>query len=339
MSKRKPLNRGKQNENRRSPARSPAGSPAKSSQGESGKASRGNSARKSDTRPGNPAKGSRASGGGSGKSSWKPQTTGSAPKRRSERNERSTTSPALTRPTFNSANNDWLYGAHPVHEALKNPKRTLHRLIATSKAAEALPTDAKDRVRPELATSDEVSTMLPEGAVHQGLALHTAPLPELGLEDILSPFEESDAAPLLILDQVSDPHNVGAIIRSAAAFGAAAVIVQDRHAPQITGTLAKSASGAVEHIPVIRVTNLARALEAVADAGYFRIGLAGEADQELGKVTLGGKTAIVLGAEGPGLRRLTREKCDLLVKLPTHEPISSLNVSNAAAVALFAVQT
>lgn len=297
MSKRKPLNRGKQNENRQSPAKSSK----------------------------------RASGG---KSSWKPQTTGSVPRRRSERNERSNTAP-----TFNSAHSDWLYGAHPVHEALKNPKRTLHRLIATSKAAEALPPEVKSRLRPELATSDEVSALLPEGAVHQGLALHAAPLPELDLEDILSAQGGNDAPPLLFLDQVSDPHNVGAIIRSAAAFGAAAVIVQDRHAPQITGTLAKSASGAVEHIPVIRVTNLARALEAVADAGYFRVGLAGEADQSLSKTPFTGKTAIVLGAEGPGLRRLTREKCDLLVKLPTQEPISSLNVSNAAAVALFAVQT
>lgn len=306
---------------------------------------------KADARPGRQAKSSPKSGSdpvksGSGpvKSSWKPRTTGSPPRHRSERSERSisvpkSSGPKSSGPAFNAANSDWLYGAHPVHEALKNPKRTLHRLIATSKSAEALPPEAKSRLRPELATSDEIGAMLPEGAVHQGLALHTAPLPELDLLDILDHQDASDAPPLLFLDQVTDPHNVGAIIRSAAAFGAAAVIVQDRHAPQITGTLAKSASGALEHIPVVRVTNLARALEAVADAGYFRVGLAGEADQELNKANLAGKTAIVLGAEGPGLRRLTREKCDLLVRLPTRGPISSLNVSNAAAVALFAVQT
>jgi 23S rRNA (guanosine2251-2'-O)-methyltransferase len=216
--------------------------------------------------------------------------------------------------------------------------------VATAKAAQALSQEGligstPARIHPELATGDELAGLLPQGAVHQGLALHVAPLPDLGIEDVVTPLSESQGPALLFLDQVSDPHNVGAIIRSAAAFGATAVIVQDRHAPQITGTLAKSASGAVEHVPIIRVTNLARALEAVADVGYFRVGLAGEAEEDLGKTTLTGKIALVLGAEGPGLRRLTREKCDLLVKLPTHEPISSLNVSNAAAVALFAIAT
>lgn len=234
-------------------------------------------------------------------------------------------------------NNDWLYGSHPVHEALKNPRRTLHRLLATSKAAQALPSTAPARIRPELATSEEIAGLLPDGAVHQGLALHAAPLPALALEDVLAPPDESTAPPVVFLDQVSDPHNVGAVLRSAAAFGAAAVIVQDRHAPQVTGVLAKSASGALEHVPLIRVTNLARALETVANAGYFRLGLAGEAEEVLGKTDLPDKIALVLGAEGPGMRRLTREKCDTLVRLPTHEPISSLNVSNAAAVALFVV--
>lgn len=233
-------------------------------------------------------------------------------------------------------NADWLYGVHPVHAALKNSRRTIHRLLATKKAAGDLP-GASRELDIELKTGEEISEMLPEGAVHQGLALHVAPLPERDLADIL---EEAGAnAPLLILDQVSDPHNVGAILRSASAFGAAALVVQDRHAPQVTGVLAKSASGAVEVTPIIRVTNLSRALEEIADAGYFRVGLAGEAEAVLGQTPLSDKIAIVLGAEGPGMRRLTREKCDVLVKLPTKEPISSLNVSNAAAVALFAVQT
>ena len=197
-----------------------------------------------------------------------------------------------------------------------------------------MPSDSAHEVQVELKTADEITDALPDGAVHQGLAMHAAPLPELDLADIL---ESNSKAPLLFLDQVSDPHNVGAILRSAAAFGAAAVIVQDRHAPQVTGVLAKSASGALEVTPIIRVTNLSRALEETADAGYFRIGLAGEAELNLGQHTPSDKIVLVLGAEGPGMRRLTREKCDQLVKLPTREPISSLNVSNAAAVALYAL--
>lgn len=316
MTKRKPLNRGKQKE--KSTGSRPE-NPGRS--------------RREDQVGGQGAKQRQVAG-----QSWRPETTTSR-SQSDKRNRGADKSSGRARNSANSnaINNEWLYGTHPVHEALKNPRRTLHRLIATSKAADALPPGAADRIRPELATSEEIAELLPDGAVHQGLTLHAAPLPDLALEDVMAPFDETEAPPLLFLDQVSDPHNVGAILRSAAAFGAAAVIVQDRHAPQVTGTLAKSASGAVEHIPFIRVTNLSRALEAAADAGYFRLGLAGEADEVLGTQNLSDKIALVLGAEGPGLRRLTREKCDLLVKLPTHEPISSLNVSNAAAVALFAV--
>lgn len=302
MSKRKPLNRGKQKE-------------------KSGTSRAGSAGENPDGRP----------GGHTG------QIRGHAGQNRGRRSGQ-TGGSARPQQRDNAKNSHWLYGIHPVHEALNNQKRTLHRLIATKKSAEALPPGTADRARPELATSDEIAELLPQGAVHQGLALHAAPLPPLALEDILTPLSEAESPPLLFLDQVSDPHNVGAILRSAAAFGAAAVVVQDRHAPQVTGTLAKSASGAVEHIPLIRVTNLARALETVADEGYFRLGLAGEADETLGTQDLTGKIALVLGAEGPGLRRLTRERCDLLVRLPTAGPISSLNVSNAAAVALFAVK-
>lgn len=320
MTKRKPLNRGKQKEKSTgSRPENPGGS------------------RRDDQVGGQGAKPRQVA-----RQSWRPETTTSRSQsdkrnRGVDKNSGRARNRAHSNANNNAGNTEWLYGTHPVHEALKNPRRTLHRLIATSKAANALPPGATDRIRPELATADEIAELLPEGAVHQGLTLHAAPLPDLALEDVMAPFDKTGASPLLFLDQVSDPHNVGAILRSAAAFGAAAVIVQDRHAPQVTGTLAKSASGAVEHIPLIRVTNLSRALEAAADAGYFRLGLAGEADEVLGTQNLSDKIAIVLGAEGPGLRRLTREKCDLLVKLPTHEPISSLNVSNAAAVALFAV--
>ena len=290
MTKRKPLNRGNQNDTNRTHRR-----PAKGGEKPSG-GHRDTNKTQGDSRRGD----SRKSQGNSNK------------------------------------NPDWLYGAHAVHAALQNSKRTIHRLLATRKAAEALPQSGRNH-QIELKTGDEIADLLPQGAVHQGLALHVAPLPELDLIDV---FENAaPKAPLLILDQVSDPHNVGAILRSASAFGAAAVIVQDRHAPQITGVMAKSASGAVEVTPIIRVTNLSRALEEIADAGYFRVGLAGESEAVLGKTQLGEKVALILGAEGPGMRRLTREKCDVLVKLPTQEPISSLNVSNAAAVALFAIQS
>jgi 23S rRNA (guanosine2251-2'-O)-methyltransferase len=205
----------------------------------------------------------------------------------------------------------------------------------TANLAKSLPSDPA--VKPEIMSPQELDSLLPEGSVHQGLAVQAEPLSPPALDQVLTDETNRTAPPLIFLDQVSDPHNVGAILRSAAAFGAAALIVQDRHAPPITGTLAKTASGAVEHVPIIRVTNLSRALEVAERSGYFRIGLAGEAIETLSSYSIPNKVALVLGAEGPGLRRLTREKCDVLLRLPTQEPISSLNVSNAAAVALFAL--
>ncbi|MEO3430543.1 RNA methyltransferase [Pelagibius sp. CAU 1746] len=190
----------------------------------------------------------------------------------------------------------------------------------------------------------EIDDLLPEGAVHQGLALRTAPLDQPALEDVLAPGfppgAENGANPpprrvIVLLDQVTDPHNVGAVLRSAAAFGALAVVSLDKGAPEESGTLAKSASGALEAVPYISVVNLARSLDLLKAAGFWCLGLAGEAGQTLAESRPGEAIALVLGAEGPGLRRLTRERCDLLVKLPTRPPIDSLNVSNAAAVALY----
>jgi 23S rRNA (guanosine2251-2'-O)-methyltransferase len=225
-----------------------------------------------------------------------------------------------------------LYGLHAVRAALANPRRRARRLVATRNALqrfeeEGLRLPAETRV----AEPREIDRLLGPDAVHQGAALYADPLPEPPIEGIL------DASLLLVLDQVTDPHNVGAILRSAAAFGVAAVVTTGRHAPAETGVLAKAASGALEHVPFVRVTNLARGLEMLGAAGFERLGLDSEHAEDISRIDVALKTALVLGAEGKGLRRLTRETCDRLVRIPTHGPILSLNVSNAAAVALYAV--
>jgi 23S rRNA (guanosine2251-2'-O)-methyltransferase len=238
-----------------------------------------------------------------------------------------------------------------VLAALANPSRRPERLVMTAEAAQTWGARLRDETAPRhaaLATQTvqrrEIDELLPEGAVHQGLALLAAPLDQPGLEDLLvrpageakeSADEPAARRVVLLLDQVTDPHNVGAILRSAAAFGALAVVTLDKNAPEESGTLAKAASGALEVVPYIPVVNLARSLDSLKQAGFWCLGLAGEAETTLAGSRPGEAIALVLGAEGPGLRRLTRERCDLLVKLPTRPPIDSLNVSNAAAVALY----
>jgi 23S rRNA (guanosine2251-2'-O)-methyltransferase len=180
----------------------------------------------------------------------------------------------------------------------------------------------------------ELDRLLP-GAVHQGLVLDAAPLPELDVADLCRAAEARARDVVVLLDQVTDPHNVGAILRSAAAFGASAVVLPDRNAPEVTGTLAKSASGAVEVVPLVRVVNLARAMGELREAGYWCVGLDESGARGLAEVGVRDRVALVLGAEGSGLRRLTMERCDEVVRLPTRGPIGSLNVSNAAAVALY----
>jgi 23S rRNA (guanosine2251-2'-O)-methyltransferase len=236
----------------------------------------------------------------------------------------------------------WLFGLHPIEAALRNPRRRPHRLLHTAEAAashDALLQLATARPqgapRLEPVDRDTLARLLPPGAVHQGLALLAEPLPAVDIYEVCDGLAGAEQAALLVLDQVTDPHNVGAILRSAAAFGARAVICTERHAAAETGVLAKAASGALELVPLVAVTNLARAMETLKEAGVWCIGLAAEAEQPIAAANLAGKTAIVLGAEGSGLRRLTREHCDLLVHLPTQGPIAQLNVSNAAAVALY----
>jgi 23S rRNA (guanosine2251-2'-O)-methyltransferase len=225
--------------------------------------------------------------------------------------------------------------------ALANPARRVSRLLVTSEAlkshGEALAALSAGRTLPAPETVDraDLDGLLPPGAVHQGLALSVAPLPAFDIQDLIEQSEGLAKAVIVCLDQVTDPHNVGAVLRSAAAFGAVGVVVPDRHAPEETGTLAKAASGALERLPLVRVTNLVRALEDLKKGGFWIAGLAGEAETTLAQAKLEGRIALVMGSEGEGLRRLTREHCDYLVKLPQTDLVESLNVSNAAAVALY----
>lgn len=184
-----------------------------------------------------------------------------------------------------------------------------------------------------------IDQLLGPEAVHQGIALEVLPLEPLEIEDVLPAARPvglpEGARPLIILDQVTDPHNVGAILRSAAAFGAAAVILTRDHAAPQSGVMARAAAGALDLVPLVYVTNLARALGEIKEAGYWVVGLDGEAKQTMAEAKLNAATALVLGAEGKGMRRLTAESCDLMVKLPIREAMESLNVSNAAAIALY----
>lgn len=224
------------------------------------------------------------------------------------------------------------WGKHAVAAALDNPDRKVTKAWATREAANFM------QFPPELtvvmAEAPDLGRMVPNDAPHQGVVIEVEPLEDIWLADLLA--DAPERAILLVLDQVTDPHNVGAILRSAAAFGVIGIVTQDRHSPPESGALAKAASGALERVPWARVVNLARALEEIAEAGFWRIGLAGEAETEI-KDALGPKrVALVLGAEGPGMRPNTREHCDALARLPITEGVESLNVSNAAAVALYA---
>lgn len=236
----------------------------------------------------------------------------------------------------NSSKSYWIYGIHAVKAALDNPQRECHQLLATQ---ETLPTfqanlKGKPSCHLHILSRQEISQKVGTETVHQGCAVKVSPLPDFFLEDI-----EDDVSShhlIMVLDQVTDPHNVGAILRSCAAFGAKALILPDRHAPsEENGILAKTACGAMEHIPIITVPNLVRALESLKEREYWCIGLDEQGDKPLHKMNLAGKNVLIMGAEGEGLRRLTRETCDFLVKLPTSPAFPTLNVSNAAAVALY----
>jgi 23S rRNA (guanosine2251-2'-O)-methyltransferase len=228
------------------------------------------------------------------------------------------------------------WGRHAVIAALANPERRAHKLWATREALAQL--DIPPVLPVVYADVADLGRLVPGDAPHQGLVLEVDALEDIWLGDILEQSADN-LRPLIVLDQVTDPHNVGAILRSAAAFDALGIVTQDRHAPPESGTIARAASGALEIVPWARVVNLARALEEIAEAGFWRIGLTGQAPQTLGQVMGDGKVALVLGAEGEGLRPNTENHCDELARLPISPRVESLNVSNAAAIALYAVTT
>ena len=235
----------------------------------------------------------------------------------------------------------WIYGYHTVLSAIANPNRLCHQLLATTPVAEtlrALP-DAARGNRPlprlEVVEGAEIARRLPRDAVHQGVAAQVDPLPPAALEEILSAPEPAGRDIVVLIDRASDPRNIGAVMRSAAAFGARAVLLPARHAPENTPALAKAASGALDRIPLIRVPNLSRAMILLKSRGYWIVGLAAQAREPLWRVELGDKVALAVGSEGEGLRRLTQETCDTMVSIPMTPQAGSLNLSAAAAVALY----
>ena len=239
------------------------------------------------------------------------------------------------RPSQSTGNRPRFWGRHAVLAALANPDRQVRKLWGTREAIGAL--DLPPVIPITYADVADLGRLVPGDAPHQGLVIEVDPLDDLWLGEVLERGAD-DRRPLVVLDQVTDPHNVGAVLRSAAAFDALAIVTQDRHAPPESGALAKAASGALEVVPWVRVVNLARALDEIAEAGFWRVGLTGHTDTLLADALTGApKTALVLGAEGEGMRQNTEAHCDILARLPISPRVESLNVSNAAAIALYAV--
>jgi 23S rRNA (guanosine2251-2'-O)-methyltransferase len=232
-----------------------------------------------------------------------------------------------------SSNRPRFWGRHAVTAALANPERRVRKVWGTREALGAL--ELPPILPITYADVADLARMVPSDAPHQGIVIEVDPLEEIWLGDLLEQGAD-DRRPLLVLDHVTDPHNVGAILRSAAAFDALGIVTQDRHAPPESGSLARAASGALELVPWVRVVNLARALDEIGEAGFWRIGLAGEAKGTLGEVMGDTRPALVLGAEGEGMRHNTAAHCDELARLPISPRVESLNVSNAAAIALYA---
>ncbi|MEM9234086.1 MAG: 23S rRNA (guanosine(2251)-2'-O)-methyltransferase RlmB [Pseudomonadota bacterium] len=227
----------------------------------------------------------------------------------------------------------WIYGRHAVAAVLKNRTRHQHKLMATRNALEWLA--ERNIVIPiEPVLPKHIDHALPPGAVHQGLAVKVNPLPEQRLEDTCNP---AATGPVVVMDQVTDPQNVGAIFRVAGAFGAQAIIAQDRRTPPLSGALAKAAVGAVETVPYVSVVNISRSLEKLTALGFHTVGLAGDADAVLPDFASDRPVALVLGAEGKGLRELVKNTCETLVAIPIAPEVESLNVASAASISLYAL--
>ncbi len=241
------------------------------------------------------------------------------------------------RPSQAPSNRPRFWGRHAVTAALANPERIVRRVWGTRDALAAFGGFPSD-IPVTYAEVADLGRLVPADAPHQGVVIEVDPLPDIWLGDLLEQGV-GNSRPLVVLDQVTDPHNVGAVLRSAAAFDALGLITQDRHAPPESGALARSASGALETVPWVRVVNLARALDEIGEAGFWRIGLTGHAPRTLGAAIGTARVALVLGAEGEGMRQNTEAHCDELAKLPISPKVESLNVSNAAAIALYAVAT
>ncbi len=242
------------------------------------------------------------------------------------------------KPTGKEGAGLWLYGLHAVEMALGNPARRIDRLLATPEAAERLaakgiPRDQLSRLEP--ADRSAIDGLIGADKVHQGIALKTYPLPAMDIQDALEGLLAEDPALIVALDHVTDPHNVGAILRSASAFGARAVITTKYNAPEETGVLAKSASGALENVPIVRVTNLGRSLKDCQDLGFWVVGLDASGTDDLDRMEMPGRCVLVLGAEGEGLRPGVKSGCDFISRLPMTGQMESLNVSNAAAISMY----
>jgi 23S rRNA (guanosine2251-2'-O)-methyltransferase len=242
--------------------------------------------------------------------------------------------------THSSANEHWIFGRHAALAALVNPRRSINRIMLNRNMHHEITQEHRVAEKfsdiIQLVENKALENLLPVGSVHQGIAIQAAPLPEITIEEFCRSLSAKKSV-VLVLDQITDPHNVGAILRSAAAFGVDAIITTMHNSPQESGTLAKSASGTLELVPLIRVTNLVSAMELLKEHHYWILGLDGHASITLNAVTAYDRTVLILGSEEKGMRRLTREYCDVLVKLPISDAVESLNVSNAAAISLYAL--
>lgn len=244
-------------------------------------------------------------------------------------------------PTPRHGGATWLHGAHAVLAAVANPCRCCHRLMALPEAVDRLAAAvaAAPRSRPPVETVDRAAlrSVLAADAVHQGMAVLVDPLPTIAIDEVLAADDNTTAGAVVVLDQVSDPRNLGAVLRAAAAFAATAVVVQDRHSPPAAGALAKAASGALETVPLVRVGNIARTLRTAQAAGYWCVGFDPSATTSLAEADLSGRLILVFGSEGRGLRRLVRDTCDTTVRIPIAPSVDSLNVATAVAIALYEV--